>query len=166
MQIHPTDDQQAGEGRASRELDVAVSDLFLPDHLRLGAYNWHEFKLAIEAVLRLKGIPLAHLKCAYCLPPVSRECSATNGADHRDNWAADDELCKTITMLNVRSDHVRLAGQEHEGYSAAKVWALLMQRHEDVQKEWERKIAWLECVRALAPWMFLAVVCTASLMTA
>ncbi|TBU27291.1 hypothetical protein BD311DRAFT_612846, partial [Dichomitus squalens] len=120
------------------------AELFLPEHLRLGADNWPEFELAIETVLRLKGIPLAHLRCAGCPSGSARPRmpGPVDGADG-DGWAADDELCKTLLVLNVRSDHVRLAGRAHGGWSAAQMWALLVRRHEESEREWERKVAWL-----------------------
>ena len=117
--------------------DAQVSELFLPDHLRLGPWNWQEFKLAIEMVLRAKGIPVAHLKQARC--PLLNDCwSPVLRREHEELWRADDEFCKAVVMLNVRSDHIRFAPDAHERSSAASVWAALEQQDAAIQRQAER----------------------------
>ncbi|KAI0774764.1 hypothetical protein BD413DRAFT_655235 [Trametes elegans] len=106
---------------------ILSTDLFLPEHLRLGSTNWLEFKLAIETVLQVKGIPLAHLK--------SSECPRAPYLGGEKTWAEDDQLCKAIVLLNVRPDHVRFATLAHEPWSAAEVWETLVQRDLDLRKE-------------------------------
>lgn len=153
--------------------DIAFSNLLLPEYLRLGAQNWLEFKLAIETILNLRGISLVHLRCAKCPPPLPMVHTSGTEADQaleearaRLEWAAEDDLCKTIIVLNVRSGHMRLVEYNHTACSAAELWALLVQRDEEIRKEWERKIAWLDCIRTLAPCVFLVIVCAAWLMGA
>ncbi|KAI0358054.1 hypothetical protein OH77DRAFT_1397823 [Trametes cingulata] len=115
------------------------TELFLPVHLHLGPTNWLEFKLAIETVFRVKGLPLAHLKpagCPYALP-------ADNSKEERERWRADDELCKALILLNVRSDHVRFAELEHEQWTAAEVWKMLLERDLEIWKDVDEKWRWL-----------------------
>ncbi|PIL25137.1 hypothetical protein GSI_13026 [Ganoderma sinense ZZ0214-1] len=153
-------------------VDMAFSDLLLPEYLRLGAHNWFEFKLAIETILRLRGISLTHLRCPKCPPPlpVTHSGTETNRASEKSRaqleWAAEEDLCKTIIVLNVRGDHMRLVEYNYASCSTAELWALLVQRDEDIRKEWERKVGWLDCIRTLAPWVFLVIVCAAWLMGA
>ncbi|KAI0630567.1 hypothetical protein C8Q77DRAFT_1178948 [Trametes polyzona] len=114
------------------------SELFLPSHLQLGPNNWLEFKLAVETVLRVKGLPLTHLKYPECPRALAAD------KDERERWGADDELCKTIIVLNVRSDHVRFAELEHEQWTAADVWGMLVQRdleiRDGVRERWDRLV--------------------------
>ncbi len=177
MRLNDTPSQSGpASGHPSEDrciVNIAFSDLLLPEYLRLGAHNWLEFKLAIETILYLRGISLIHLRCAKCPPPLPAVRAAGNEADRtseearaRLEWAVDDDLCKTIIVLNVRSDHMRVVEYNHALCSAAELWALLVQRDEDIRKEWERKVAWLYCIRTLAPWVFLVIVCTAWLMDA
>ncbi|KAI0832113.1 hypothetical protein BC628DRAFT_585153 [Trametes gibbosa] len=114
-----------------------TSELFLPTHHQLGPYNWLEFKYAIETILRVKGLPLAHLRHSEC-PRVH----ATD-EDALAQWAADDELCKAIVVLNVRSDHVRFAELEHEHWTAAEVWDALVQRDLELRTRIKDKWEWL-----------------------
>ncbi|KAM5534657.1 hypothetical protein V8D89_011669 [Ganoderma adspersum] len=153
--------------------DIAFSNLLPPEHLRLGAQNWLEFKLAIETILHLRGISLVHLRCAKCPPPLPVVQTSGTEADRaleqaraRIEWAAADDLCKTIIVLNVRSDHMRLVEYNYAVCTAAELWALVMQRDEEIRKEWERKVAWLDCIRTVAPCVFLVIVCAAWLMGA
>lgn len=117
--------------------NILTSELFLPDHLRLGPDNWLEFKLAIETILRLKGLPLTHFK--YTKSPTAR---CTDQAAH-ERWAADDELCKAVILLNVRSEHMYFAAMEHEQWAAADLWAMLMQRDVEIRGDVWDKWAWL-----------------------
>ncbi|KAI0741596.1 hypothetical protein C8Q80DRAFT_1195230 [Daedaleopsis nitida] len=71
--------------------NVPLSEMILPHHLRLSAHNWLEFKHAIETVLRIKGIPLAHLE--YTTEPADNHERRT-----REQWVEDDELCKAIIV--------------------------------------------------------------------
>ena len=144
--------------------DVALSDLFLPEHLRLGPHNWLEFKHAIETVLRMKGIPTAHLEYVRCpsflLPPLAmvtdgKQSSEEDEKKVRERWAADDELCKALIVLNVRSEHVRLALCEHERATAAGLWAALMDHDLECQENAERRWRWLKVVYFLLLGMVL-----------
>ena len=118
--------------------DALVSELFLPDHLRLGRWNWREFKFAVESVLRAKGIPVAHLTQAECPPLAECAWSADLRKEHEELWRADDEFCKAVVMLNVRSDHIRFVPDAHERSSAASVWAALEQQDAAIQRQAER----------------------------
>ncbi|EIW58265.1 uncharacterized protein TRAVEDRAFT_47430 [Trametes versicolor FP-101664 SS1] len=117
---------------------ILTSELFLPNHLRLGSDNWLEFKLAIETILRAKGLPLTHLKC-------TPGCPTALGTDHtaHERWAADDELCKAVILLNVRSEHMHLAEMEHEQWAAADLWAMLMRRDLEIRGSVWDKWTWL-----------------------
>ncbi|KAH9847313.1 hypothetical protein C2E23DRAFT_522711 [Lenzites betulinus] len=114
-----------------------TSELFIPTPHQLGPYNWLEFKLVIETLLRVKNLPLAHLRHS--------ECPHTHAADKDAlaRWAADDELCKALIVLNVRSDHLRIAQLEHEHYTAAEVWNMLTQHDLALQAEIKGKWEWL-----------------------
>lgn len=168
---------RVASGRATNDRryaeDIALADLLLPDHLRLGAHNWLEFKLAIETMIELRGISITHLRCAKCPPPFPLVYTTAGHTDRaeaealtRGKWSTDDDLCKTIIVLNVRSEHTRLVEYNHILCSAAELWEILARRDEEIRKEWERKVAWLDCVRALAPWVFLVIACAAWLMGA
>ncbi len=159
--------------------DVSLSDLLLPGHLQLGPDNWLEFKHAVETVLRVKGIPLAHLQYVRCpsflflgiaqeKPPsapagLDESSSNLNAEGHedaarrriRERWAAEDEVCKTAIVLNVRKEHVRLTQFELERVSAAELWAALMQHDLLCRESAERKMRVLKVIFLLLLGMVL-----------
>ncbi|KAI0369174.1 hypothetical protein BV20DRAFT_416049 [Pilatotrama ljubarskyi] len=112
-------------------------ELFLSQHFHLGPSNWLEFKLAIETVFRVKGLPLAHLK------HTERPHAFIADKEEQERWKADDELCKAIILLNVRSDHVPFAELEHEQWTAAEVWDMLLRRDLEIQTDVLKKWCWL-----------------------
>lgn len=120
--------------------DASVSELFLPDHCRLGPWNWREFALAVELVLRAKGIPVAHLRRADCplalhadggWPPLLRR-------EQEALWRADDEFCRAVILLNVRADHIAFDAGTHERFAAAAIWQTLERRHQEIWRQIER----------------------------
>ncbi|KAI0794071.1 hypothetical protein C8Q74DRAFT_1194603 [Fomes fomentarius] len=134
--------------------DVSLSDLLLPGHLQLGPDNWLEFKHAVETVLRVKGIPLAHLQ--YSSSNLNAEVHDDAARRIiRERWAAEDEVCKTAIVLNVRKEHVRLAQFELERVSAAELWAALMQHDLLCRESAERKMRVLKVIFLLLLGMVL-----------
>ncbi|KAI0642141.1 hypothetical protein C8Q79DRAFT_887671, partial [Trametes meyenii] len=113
------------------------SELFFPDHLRLGPSNWLEFKLAVETLFRVKNLPLAHLKHVEC----PRSLSADK--DARERWAVEDQLCRAILLLNVRSSFLPFAELEHEQWGAAEVWDMLVRRDLQLRNDALDKWRWL-----------------------
>lgn len=122
-----------------------TSELFLPAHLRLGQHNWLEFKLAIETVLRVKGIPVEHLR-GQVGREARRTLSGEEGKQQREKWLADDELCKAIIVLNVRSEHLRFAAYALEQWPAEEMWTALMIRDREIRGRAQDKWVWLEKV--------------------
>ncbi|KAH9940841.1 uncharacterized protein BXZ73DRAFT_98673 [Epithele typhae] len=112
--------------------DAKMGELFLPVHFRLSPTNWNEFKLAIETVLRVKSIPLAHLCVTSCPPTEDKECwrSGVLRCEYEELWRQDDEFCKALIMLNVRSDYLRLDSEVLLEDPAAIIWGKLAKANE------------------------------------
>ena len=128
--------------------DAKVSELFLPDHFRLGRWNWGEFKEAVELVLRAKGIPIEHLTQPECPPldprytlhgdPPVNAWELQKG--YRALWDADEEFCKALIVLNVRPDHIRFVKGARKGRAAATLWADLARAQRTAEEQTARDV--------------------------
>ncbi|KAI0667870.1 hypothetical protein C8Q78DRAFT_1081750 [Trametes maxima] len=97
--------------------------LFLPDSMRLNAYNWEVYKIAILALCHTNHLH-EHLE---------RQAPAGGPCVHEDalrKWGEDDELCKVLIVLNIQPELLARACKIREAYhsrdrSAAYLWELM-----------------------------------------
>ncbi|KAI0323544.1 hypothetical protein GY45DRAFT_1290045 [Cubamyces sp. BRFM 1775] len=124
---------------------IRPSEVFLPEHLRLGAGQWPEFQLAMKTIFELNDLPLAHLENVAC-PRLL--LTADEERRRGGRWSTDDDLCKAIIVLNVRGDHVRFSELEIDKCTAAELWELLKRRNAEIRGQVLEKWRWLVRVYA------------------